>query len=146
MVLCGLRDVRDYREAAGKDPARFGSASPFNIKLESLRLGDFTEAEVRTLYVQHSAETGQPFEEAALLRVLSVTCGQPWLVNAIAHEITAEMGVRPPTAITAEHVEQAKERLILHRGAHLDSLAARLTEARVQRGSADPKRCGPGRR
>lgn len=133
VVLCGLRDIRDYREAAGKDPARFGSASPFNIKLDSLRLGDFSAADVRALYSQHSAQTGQPFEEAALLRVLEVTQGQPWLVNAIAQEIISKIGVTPPTPITADHVEQAKERLILNRGTHLDSLAARLGEARVQR-------------
>ena len=38
VVLCGLRNVRDYREAAGKDPEGFGSASPFNIKVESVPL------------------------------------------------------------------------------------------------------------
>jgi hypothetical protein len=34
--LCGLRDVRDYKAASGGDPSRLGTASPFNIKLESL--------------------------------------------------------------------------------------------------------------
>ncbi|WP_322751507.1 MULTISPECIES: ATP-binding protein, partial [unclassified Frankia] len=44
VALCGLRDVRDYKAASGGDPSRLGTASPFNIKLESLRLGDFTAA------------------------------------------------------------------------------------------------------
>src|SRR5215468_12602383 len=44
VVLCGLRDVRDYKAASGGDPTRLGTASPFNIKLESLRIGDFTPA------------------------------------------------------------------------------------------------------
>src|SRR5262249_39719509 len=35
--------------------------------------------------------------------------------------------------ITADHVEQAKERLILARATHLDSLAAKLVEPRVHR-------------
>lgn len=41
------------------------------------------------------------------------------------------------TEITAEHVEQAKEALILRRDTHLDSLAMRLREARV-RGVIEP--------
>ena len=35
--------------------------SAFNVKSESLRLGDFTEAETRALLAQHTAETGQAF-------------------------------------------------------------------------------------
>jgi hypothetical protein len=45
VVLCGLRDVRDYKAASGGDPSRLGTSSPFNIKLESLRIGDFTPDE-----------------------------------------------------------------------------------------------------
>jgi hypothetical protein len=37
--------VRDYKAAADGDPSRLGTASPFNLKLESLRLGDFIPAE-----------------------------------------------------------------------------------------------------
>ncbi len=133
VVLCGLRDVRDYREAAGKDPHRFGTASPFNIKLDSLRLGDFTIQEVTTLYAQHTADTGQAFTDRAIQRVMELTRGQPWLVNSMAREIVEKMRIAPPTPIEASHVDQAKERLILTRAAHFDSLAARLSEARVQR-------------
>ena len=114
VVLCGLRDVRDYREAAGKDPGRFGTASPFNIKVKSVRLGDFTEAEVRALYDQHRAETGQAFADEAVRWAFELTCGQPWLVNAIAREIVDEMKIREPV-ITEEHVDQARDRLILSR-------------------------------
>ncbi len=42
------------------------------------------------------------------------------------------MRIQPPTPITAEHVEAAKERLILARATHLDSLAALLSEPRVR--------------
>lgn len=133
VVLCGLRDVRDYRAASGGDPSRMGGASPFNIKVKSLRLGDFTPAEVAQLYGQHTAETGQRFTEAALAQAFAYTQGQPWLVNALAHEIVDEMQVGPPAEITAEHVEQAKERLILARQSHLDSLVDRLSEERVRR-------------
>jgi hypothetical protein len=133
VALCGLRDVRDYKAASGGDPSRLGTSSPFNIKLESLRLGDFTPDEVRGLYTQHTAETGQEFTGPALARAVELSAGQPWLVNALAREIVEKMGVAPSEPISAEHVDQAKERLILARATHLDSLAARLAEPRVRR-------------
>ncbi len=133
VALCGLRDVRDYKAASGGDPSRLGTSSPFNIKIASLRLGDFTPAEVRELYAQHTAETGQVFSEEAMARAISVTAGQPWLVNAIAREIVEEMAIPSTEEITAAHVEQARERLILARATHLDSLVARLDEPRVKR-------------
>lgn len=132
VILCGLRDVRDYREAAGKDPERFGSASPFNIKVKSVRLGNFSAAEVATLFAQHHQETGQVFSAEAAARTFAWTAGQPWLVNALAREVVEEMKVRDPV-IGVEHIDRAKERLVLARQTHLDSLAARLQEERVRR-------------
>jgi hypothetical protein len=132
-ALCGLRDVRDYKAASGGDPGRLGSSSPFNIKDRSMRLGDFTRAEVDALYAQHTQEAGQAFTDEALERAFALTQGQPWLVNALAHEIIHEMRVLPPAPITVDHVEQARERLILARATHLDSLVARLHEDRVRR-------------
>jgi hypothetical protein len=133
VALCGLRDVRDYKSAAGGDPSRLGTASPFNIKLKSLRVGDFTPAEVAELYGQHTAETGQDFTPEALARAVELTAGQPWLVNALAREVVEELAVPASEPITTAHVEQAKERLVLARATHLDSLAAKLVEPRVRR-------------
>jgi hypothetical protein len=133
VVLCGLRDVRDYKAASGGDPSRLGTASPFNIKVESMRLAEFTAAQVAALYAQHTAETGQPFTDEAVARAFELTAGQPWLVNALAREIVDKMQIPPPEPITAEHVEQARERLILARATHLDSLVAKLSEDRVRR-------------
>jgi hypothetical protein len=133
VVLCGLRDVRDYKAASGGDAERLGTSSPFNIKLKSLRVGDFSPAEVRELYAQHTADTGQVFTEDALERAIDVTAGQPWLVNALAREIVEEMAVQSDQPITRAHVEDAKERLILARAAHLDSLVAKLNEPRVKK-------------
>src|SRR5262249_10523370 len=96
VALCGLRDVRDYKAASGGDPTRLGTASPFNIKLKSLRLGDFPPDEVRELYGQHTAETGQQFTQDAVERAIELTAGQPWLVNALAREIVEEIGVPAP--------------------------------------------------
>jgi hypothetical protein len=133
VVVCGLRDVRDYKAASGGDASRLGGASPFNIKVASLRLGDFTAEQVRQLYGQHTTETGQPFADGAVRKVLDYTQGQPWLVNALANEVIDEMRVRPPEPVTAEHIDQAKERLILARATHLDSLVDKLNEPRVRR-------------
>jgi hypothetical protein len=133
VVLCGLRDVRDYKVSRGGASPRLGGASPFNIKVDSLRVGDFTASEVRELYAQHTAETGQPFTDEAVARAFDYTQGQPWLVNALAYDITRRMPVLPPTPITVEHVDRARERLILARQTHLDSLVDKLGEVRVRR-------------
>ncbi|WP_437754561.1 ATP-binding protein [Sorangium sp. So ce1389] len=132
-ILCGLRDVRDYKAASGGDPERLGTSSPFNIKLESLRVGDFSRDEVRALYAQHTEDTGQAFTDAALARAFEVTAGQPWLVNALGREIVEKMAVPPSEPVTEAHVDLAKERLILARATHLDSLAQKLVEPRVRR-------------
>jgi hypothetical protein len=133
VILCGLRDVRDYKAASGGDPSRLGTSSPFNVKVESMRIGDFDEAEVRTLLAQHTQDTGQPFTAEAVDRIWELTQGQPWLVNALAREVVEKIAVPIPHPITAEHVDQAKERLILARQTHLDSLVSKLHEKRVRR-------------
>lgn len=133
VILCGLKDVRDYKAASGGDPSRLASASPFNIKIASLRLGDFTSDEISELYAQHTAATGQVFEVDALDCVYELTKGQPWLVNALADEIIEELAIPPSEPVTVNHVVVAKERLIKARATHLDSLAAKLVEPRVAR-------------
>jgi hypothetical protein len=133
VVLCGLRDVRDYKAASGGDPDHLGTSSPFNIKVESPRLRDFSEQDVRRLYAQHTEDTGQTFTEEALGRLWELSRGQPWLTNALAREIVEKMKVEPPAPVTREHAEEARERLIIARATHLDSLVARLREPRVRR-------------
>jgi hypothetical protein len=133
VVLCGLRDVRDYKAASGGDPERLGTSSPFNISAASLRIDDFTFGEVAELYGQHAEETGQEFTKEAVQRAYEASQGQPWLVNALAYEATQVMGVVPPETITDAQMEQAVERLIVTRATHLDSLVARLHEPRVRR-------------
>ena len=63
IVLCGVRDVRDYRMKSQHQEVITGG-SAFNIKAVSLRLGNFNEAEVRALWAQHTTATGQIFAEA----------------------------------------------------------------------------------
>ena len=86
VVLCGVRDVRDYRIHSGSANAVIAGGSAFNVKAESLRLGDFSRDEVLDLVGQHTAETGQAFTAEALETMWSRTLGQPWLVNALAYD------------------------------------------------------------
>ena len=131
LALIGLRDVRDYKVASGGSE-RLNTASPFNIKVETLTLNNFTAQEVATLYQQHSTETGQPFTQEAIQRAYDLTQGQPWLVNALAYVITQKMLPESTEPITLDHIQQAKEILIQRQDTHLDSLAERLREPRVR--------------
>jgi hypothetical protein len=135
IVLCGVRDVRDYRIHSDRDKAIITGGSAFNVKAESLRLGNFNQTEVEDLYRQHTAETGQPFEPDALELAWRLTQGQPWLVNALAYETCFKMkqGRERSIPITAGMVVEAKERIILRRDTHLDQLVDKLKEERVRR-------------
>jgi len=55
IILCGVRDVRDYRIHSEQEKAIITGGSAFNVKAESLRLGNFNQADVETLYAQHRA-------------------------------------------------------------------------------------------
>jgi hypothetical protein len=131
LALIGLRDVRDYLVAAGGS-GRLGTASPFNIKTASITLRNFTEAEVGALYGQHSSETGQAWLPEAVHRAFHLTQGQPWLVNALAAELTDRIVPDRATAITAADVDRARDVLIARQDTHLDSLSERLREPRVR--------------
>lgn len=132
-ALIGLRDVRDYRIRLRPGSESLGTSSPFNIKVESLTLRNFTADEVAELYAQHTEETGQDFDPDATALAWELTRGQPWLVNALAAEIVRRLVPDRSLRIEARHVERAKEILIERRDAHLDSLADRLREPRVRR-------------
>lgn len=133
IVLCGVRDVRDYRIVLSNQEIVTGG-SAFNIKAESLRLGNFSLDEIRILYGQHTSDTGQVFEEECFPLVWKATEGQPWLVNAMAHEVTYKMREnRDRTVhITAEMMYRAQEHIIYRRDTHIDILIDKLKEPRVQ--------------
>ena len=135
VILCGVRDVRDYRVHSTLQQAHVPGGSAFNIKSRSLRLGDFTAAETRALLAQHTAETGQTFAEEALELIWTRTAGQPWLVNALCREACFERaaGRDRSRPIAADDILEAQEVLILRRDTHVDDLAHRLREERVRR-------------
>ena len=133
VVLCGVRDIRDYRIRSSTGEVIAGG-SPFNVAAKSLRMGDFTEAETRALMAQHTEETGQRFSPAALAAVWTQTCGQPWLVNALCAGACFDnkAGRDRSRTIEVDDVYAAREELILSRRTHLDQLAHKLEEERVR--------------
>ena len=133
MILCGVRDVRDYRiHTAHHEIITGGSA--FNIKAVSLRLGNLSRTETQALWLQHQDATGQPIDPAIYPDLWQDTTGQPWLVNALGLEVT--WNDRPArdrsVPITLERYKAARERLIQSRATHLDQLADKLREPRVR--------------
>jgi len=135
VVLVGRRQVRDFilREEDRRVVAWMGTSSPFNVSVEALTIGSFNEPEVTELLSQHTARTGQIFLPEAAAKIYELGQGHPWLTNALADQIVDRDVEDRSVAITAEHVEAAKETIILERRSHIDSLIARLREDRVRR-------------
>ena len=135
VILCGVRDVRDYRIHSSKEKTIITGGSAFNIKAESLRLGDFKKDDIDELLGQHTAETGQIFLDDAVALIWELTEGQPWLVNALGYEVCFRMksGQDRTKLITDEMVRQAKENIVLRRDTHIDQLTDKLREERVRR-------------
>ncbi len=117
VVLCGVRDVRDYRIRSESSGEIIAGGSAFNIKAESLRLGDFHEREVRVLLGQHTEETGQAFTEGAVSAVYDQSRGQPWLVNALGYQACSRNKANRDRSrtIDEEAIMEAREELILSR-------------------------------
>ena len=69
VILCGVRDGRDYRIYSSSQGTSVAGGGVFNISAESLRLGDFTHDEMHSLLGQHTAEAGQEFEAGAMERI-----------------------------------------------------------------------------
>ena len=135
VILCGVRDVRDYRIRSSAENAIIAGGSAFNIRAESLRLGDFSRDEVESLLTQHTGETGQAFTGEARGAIWELTQGQPWLVNALAYEACFKNkgGRDRRRSISAEAIQDAREQLIRRRETHLDQLTDKLQEERVRR-------------
>ena len=132
IILCGVRDVRDYRIRQGSGEIITGG-SAFNIKTKSLRMWNFSQDETKSLWMQHTDETGQVFDEAIFPELWEDTYGQPWLVNALGQEIIWELRRcrNREHKITLTDYKEAREELIQSRATHLDQLIDKLEEPRV---------------
>ena len=135
VILCGVRDVRDYQIYSSREGASVKGGSAFNIKAHSLRVGDFSKVEVMELLAQHTAERGQAFEALAAERIWTLSCGQPWLVNALAAQACFEdrAGRDRRRPILVDDIDRARETLVRRRVTHLHQLSDKLREERVRR-------------
>jgi hypothetical protein len=134
LCMIGLRDIRDYRIYSDSSKRYIIGGSAFNIKETSIRLQDFTYEQVKELYAQHTEATKQKFTTPALQQIFELTQGQPWLVNALGRELCFnEYAIDWKQTVSKEDVNYAAEILIKRRDTHLDQLADKLTEPRVER-------------
>ncbi|MDQ1355195.1 MAG: hypothetical protein QG657_5505 [Acidobacteriota bacterium] len=134
VVLVGVRDVREYKAQVTQGRRSLGTASPFNIKSDSLVLKNFSKEETFELLDQHGQETGQVFPPEVKEEIYRLGNGQPWLTNALARQVvTWILKENYALPITMDTVRQARQELIARRDTHLDSLADKLREDRVKK-------------
>ena len=115
IMLVGVRNI----------PALLGGTqSPFNIA-DQYEVPYFTATETADLLTQHSAETGQPFTDAALDLIYRETEGQPFLVNRLAQILTQELIPNRHTAIQAKDVDQALRNLLAENNTHFASITSK---------------------
>ncbi len=106
LILCGVRNLQDYRIQASSEKGVITGGSAFNIKAKSLRLGDFIRPEVEALLLEHTAETEQRFTPEALALVWELTQGQPdepgsCTETGVEHVAASHIFLTPPTFYTS---------------------------------------------
>ncbi|MDR1724214.1 MAG: AAA-like domain-containing protein [Tannerella sp.] len=133
LALVGMRNIKDYKWKVRPESESRHTSSPFNIVTKVFNIKNFTIEQISELYGQHTADTGQIFEEEAIEYIAQQTQGQPWLVNAIANEVIQELldwdYSKPVTKALAE---QAVHNIILRRDTHIDQLIEKLKETPVK--------------
>ena len=136
VVLCGLRDVRDYRIRSGAENAIVAGGIAFNVCAASLRLGDSSRADAESLVAKHTVETSQAFTAEARAAIWGPTQDQPWLMNALVYDacFDNEAGRARGRPMNTAAVQDEREPLIFRRETHLAPLADKLREERVRRG------------
>lgn len=113
-------------------PEKISLAEAFPTKISLLRLENFTREQIQSLYLQHTTETGQQFDSDAIDHAYELTQGQPWLVNALAHEACFKLETHRSYPITKQIIEKAKHIILNKRNTHFDSLIGKLHEPRVR--------------
>jgi hypothetical protein len=132
IALVGMRDLKDYITAS-KDGIEPNPGSPFNIKADSAVLSNFQEEDIAHLFAQRTAENGQQITQEALDYVYAQSKGQPWIVNSLFKRATMQiLHEESAETVSLEHIQEAREKMIMARETHLDALAFRLKENRIR--------------
>ena len=79
IILCGVRDIRDYRIHSSAEKTIITGGSAFNIKAKSLNLGSFSHQEMIQMYDNHTQHTGQQFTEKAYEKLWNILKANPGL-------------------------------------------------------------------
>jgi len=133
IALVGMRDLKDYITKS-KDGVAPNPGSPFNIKEDSAVLSNFTQTDVEHLFAQRTEETGQKINHDALEYVWEQSRGQPWIVNSLFKRATMRVLKEDDySTVTVAHIKEAREQMILARETHLDSLAYRMEDPRIEK-------------
>ena len=115
VILCGVRDLQDYRIHSSSEKSVITGGSAFNIKAKSLRLAIFSQRGTATLLLEHTQETGQVFHAGSSRPGVGIDSGAALAVNALAYTACFELesGRERSQPITAEQIQVAREQLIL---------------------------------
>jgi hypothetical protein len=133
LALVGMRDLKDYLISA-KDGASLNPGSPFNIKVDSAVLSNFTQDDIARLFAQRTAETGQQITGDALDYVYEQSKGQPWIVNSLFGRATMRvLDENSRETVGIDHIREAREQMILARETHLDALAFRIKNPTIRK-------------
>ncbi|MEZ4861821.1 MAG: ATP-binding protein [Caldilineaceae bacterium] len=103
------------------------SISPFNIQ-DDFSLPNFSLAQVRTLFEQYVAETGQQIAFDVIEQIFHQTAGQPFLVNRLGQILTDEMGIPKAETITRNHFEVAHQQILRERNTHIMHLTTNIRQ------------------
>jgi DNA polymerase III delta prime subunit len=86
--------------------------SHFNIVSESIRLPNFSRPQVEAIMEQMEVDSSHHLEDDAKERIVTLTQGQPWVVNAFGMILTNKMVEHHKMTFTIEHVNTVLAMLI----------------------------------
>jgi len=111
VALAGVHDIKNLKARYRDETQTIGSASPFNIAID-YELPAFSLENIRQYYKQHTAVTGQKFDEAVISRVHETTNGHPWLVSMLAKLLVENIVPNRKQRIRLDHAERAIQELL----------------------------------
>jgi len=121
VALAGVHDIKNLKARYRDETKTIGTSSPFNIAID-YELPAFSRKNIRQYYLQHSAATGQEFEDEAINRVYEATNGHPWLVSVLAKLLVEEIVPNRKQRIRLDHAERAIQKLLVTPNPNFDSL------------------------
>jgi hypothetical protein len=121
VILAGVHDIKSLKARYRDETLAIGSASPFNIAID-YAISAFSLEDIRQYYLQHTAATGQEFDDKVFSRVHEMTNGHPWLVSTLAKLLVENLVPNRKQKIRLEHVERAVQTLLAMPNPNFDSL------------------------